>query len=153
MVTLDRLGESVSGPWIALSGWMVTLEEAVLVESVCNTAVTVTVACDVGTELGAVYKPETLMLPMVVMSPPVCPFTCQKTAALPAFCTVAVNGTLVPAKGCAEAGETVTITGGGGPEETRPPQETKNIASSGKRRKRDETPGRNARGSKVSCGW
>jgi len=132
---------------------MVTLDEAVLVESDCKTAVTITVAGGVGTELGAVYKPETLMLPTVVMSPFIIPFTCQLTAELPAFCTAALNFTVVPVKGRAEAGVTVTITGGGALEDTRPPQEIKNIFNSGKRRNRRETPRRNARDSGASCGW
>ena len=75
------------------------------------------------------------MLPTVAMSPFVIPFTCQLTTKLPAFCTVAVNCTLVPAKGCAEVGDTVTITGAGGSEDTWLPQEINNIFSSGKRRK------------------
>lgn len=78
------------------------------------------------------------MLPTVAMSPLVIPFTCQLTAKLPAFCTVAVNCTVVPAKGFAEAGDTLTITGGvvaGGSEDSRLPQEINNIFSSGKRRK------------------
>src|SRR5437879_3468115 len=135
---------------------MVTLDEPVLVGSDCKTAVTFTVDCGVGTELGAVYKPETLMLPTVVMSPLVIPFTCQLTAKLPAFCTVAVNCMVVPAKGCAEAGDTLTITGvvvASGSEDTGPPQEIKNIFSSGKRRKIDEAPRCKARGSMASCGW
>jgi hypothetical protein len=92
------------------------MDEPVLVGSDCKTAVTVTVG-GVGTKLGAVYKPEALTVPKVAMSPPVLPFTCQLTAAFPAFCTVAVNGTIVPVKGCAEGGDTVTTTGGGDPED------------------------------------
>jgi hypothetical protein len=105
------------------------------------------------------YKPETEMLPTVFMSPPFLPFTCQFTAELPAFCTVAVNCTVVPVNGCAEAGDTVIMTGGGGggggggPEDTRPPQEIRNIASSGERRKRNERRERSARDSIASCGW
>src|SRR5258708_32220761 len=94
------------------------------------------------------------MLPTVVMSPPVFPFTCQFTAKPPAFCTVAMNCTVVPVNGCAEAGETGIVTGGGGggaPEDTRPPQEIRNIASSGeKRNKRREGRGR---GGDWTYGW
>jgi hypothetical protein len=94
------------------------------------------------------------MLPTVAMSPPVIPFTCQFTAELPAFCTVAMNCTVVPVNGCAEAGDTVTVTGGGGvPEDTKPPQEIRNIANSGERKKSNERRERSARGSMASCGW
>ena len=53
VVRLDRAGESSSGPVIELSDWIVTLDEPVLVESACKTAVTVTVG-GFGTEMGAV---------------------------------------------------------------------------------------------------
>jgi hypothetical protein len=91
-----------------------------------------------------------------VRFPPVIPPTCQVTAELIAFCTFAVKCTWSPANGCAEAGDTVIVTGGGGggaPEDTRPLQEIKNIASSGESRKRNERRERNARGSMTSCGW
>jgi hypothetical protein len=58
-----------------LGDWMVTLEEAVLVESACKTAVTTTVG-GVGTELGAVNKPVSLIVPNVVL-PPAMVLTCQ----------------------------------------------------------------------------
>src|SRR5260221_9567805 len=107
---------------------MVTLAEAVLVESDCKTAVTITVG-GLGTEFGAVNSPEALIVPTEEF-PPGIVFTCQLTAEAPLFCTVAVNGTLVPVKGCAEAGDNMTITGGGALEEdTRPPQEIKNTVS------------------------
>jgi hypothetical protein len=54
---------------------------------------------------------------------------------------VAVNGTVAPVNGCAEAGDTVTVTatGVGALEDTKPPQEIRNVAESGARtRKRDE---------------
>lgn len=82
--------------------------------------------------------------------------TCQVTAGLVAFCTFAVKCTWSPVNGCAEAGDTVTVTGGGGdggPEDTRPPQEIRNIARSGETRKRNERRERSARDSIASCGW
>jgi hypothetical protein len=120
---------------------MLTLAEPDLVESDCKTAVTVTVG-GLGTELGAVYKPEALIVPNEAF-PPVIKFTCQLTAELPAFCTVAVNGTLEPVKGCAEAGDTVTVTDGGEPEEATPPHEIRNIFSRRRTRKRNERPEHN----------
>src|SRR5216684_4028858 len=110
---------------------MVTLDDPVLVESDCKTAVTVTVG-GLGTEFGAVNKPVSLIVPTVEF-PPGNALTCQLTAELPAFCTVAVNCTVAPVKGCAEGGDTVTITGSGALEDTRPPQEIWNVADSGAR--------------------
>jgi hypothetical protein len=43
--------------------------------------------------------------------PPVTPFTCQVTAVLLAFSTVAVNCCVPPAATVADAGEMVTLTG------------------------------------------
>src|SRR3981081_803540 len=82
-------------------------------------------------------------------------FTCQLTVELPAFCTLALNGTVAPAKGCAELGVTVTIAGGGGAEEedTSPPQEFEAIAASKERTRRNEKLERNARGGTASRGW
>src|SRR6266404_6774831 len=81
-------------------------------------------------------------------------FTSQLTAELPAFCTIAVNGTVMPANGCAELGVTVTITGGGGAEEdTRPPQEFEAIATSKERTSRNESSERNTQGGTASRGW
>ena len=90
--------------------WMsvTTLAEPALVESICKRAVTVTVD-GLGTVEGAVYKPFALILPTVAKLPPGVAFTCQLTAELAAFCTIALNCTVVPAKGCAEAGATVTV--------------------------------------------
>jgi hypothetical protein len=120
---------------------MVTLDDADLVGSICKAAVTVTVA-GLGTISGAVNRPESLIVPTVEF-PPCIEFTCQVTAELPAFCTFAVNGTVVPAKGCAEAGDTVTtIAGGGGVEETKPPQELKNIATNTAGTTRNDEPQR-----------
>src|ERR1700730_12121705 len=129
---------------------MGTLDKPVLVGSDCKTAVTITVG-GLGTELGAENRPEALMMPTVGF-PPGIVFTCQVTAELPAFCTVVVNCTVVPAKGCAEAGDTVTtITGAGALEETRPPQEIKNIVGNGNRRNTNERAKRCAQGSRASC--
>jgi hypothetical protein len=78
-------------------------------------------------------------------------FTCQLTAELPAFCTVAVNCTVVLVKGCAEVGDTVTVTCGGGPEEVRPPHEIKNIVNRrGSTRGRHKRSEPHAEGSKTS---
>jgi hypothetical protein len=100
VVTLASGGEIVNGPWIELSDMIVTLAEPLLVESDCKTAVTVTISgAGPGTEAGAVYKPAESIAPIVIISPPVFPFTCQETAALPEFCTSALNGTRSPVKG------------------------------------------------------
>ena len=130
---------------------MVTLAEAVLVESDCKTAVTVTVG-GLGTKFGAVNRPVALMVP-TVRFPPGIALICQSTAEFPAFCTAALNATVVPVKDCADEGDTVRITGGGALEDTRPPQEIESIASSAERRKGSERPERNARGSMASRGW
>ena len=55
---------------------------------------TVTVA-GFGTLEGAVYRPELEMVPCEV-SPPAIPFTCQVTAVLEEFWTVAVNCCVCP---------------------------------------------------------
>src|SRR5438045_7226119 len=68
---------------------MVTCAEADFVGSACDTAVTATVA-GFGTTAGAVYRPELDIVPTVAL-PPVTPLTCQVTAVLLVFCTVAVN--------------------------------------------------------------
>jgi hypothetical protein len=131
---------------------MVTLDEADLVGSAFKTAVTVTVG-GLGTISGAVNTPESLMVPIVGL--PLCmAFTCQLTAELPAFCTVAVNATVVPAKGCADVGDNVMITGGGAEEEdTKPPQEFEAIAISKETTSRNESPECNARGGTAADGW
>ena len=74
--------------------------------------------------------------------PPGIVFTCQLTVELPAFCIVALNCTVPPVKGCAEAGDTVTVTGGGESEEAPPPHEIRNIFSR-RTRKRNERPEHN----------
>jgi len=72
-------------------------------------AVTVTVAG----LAGAVYRPELEIVPTVAL-PPVTPFTCQVTAVLLVFCTVAVNCWVPPAATVADVGEIVTLTAVGG---------------------------------------
>src|SRR5213080_2634849 len=90
---------------------MVTCAEADFVGSACDTAVTVTVAGFV-TTAGAVYSPELEIVPTVAL-PPVTPLTCQVTAVLLVFCTVAVNCCVPPAPTVADIGEIVTRTGMG----------------------------------------
>ena len=99
---------------------------------------------------GAVNIPASLMVPTVVL--PLCmAFTCQLTAELPPFCTLAVNDTVVPAKGCAEAGDNVMITGGGAEEEdARPPQEFEAIAVSKEITSRSESLECNAREARAA---
>lgn len=126
---------------------MVTLAEPALLESDCKAAVTVTVG-GLGAVLGAVNRPESLMVPTAEF-PPGIVLTCQTTVGLAAFCTSAWKCTWSPVKDCAEEGVTVTVTGAGGGVlgDTRPPQEIKNIVSSGKTMNSNEraeccTPGR-----------
>src|SRR2546423_886466 len=92
-------------------GVMVTCAEADFVGSACDTAVTVTVA-GFGTTAGAVYRPELDIVPTVAL-PPVTPLTCQVTAVLLVFSTVAVNCCVPPAPTVADTGEIVTRTGMG----------------------------------------
>src|SRR2546430_1096367 len=87
---------------------MVTCAEADFVGSACDTAVTVTVA-GFGPPAGAVYRPELDIAPTVAL-PPLPPLTCQVTAVLLVFCTVAVNCCVPPAPTVADAGEIVTLT-------------------------------------------
>ena len=78
--------------------------------------------------------------------------TCQATE-LAAFCTSAGKCIWSPVKACAEEGDTVTLTvsatGGGALEDTRPPQEIKNV-SRGERKKRSKRSNHNARGCLIS---
>ena len=74
-------------------------------------AVTVTVA-ELGTTPGAVYRPELEIVPTVAL-PPVASFTCQVTAVLLVFCTVAVNCCVPPTATVADVGEIMTLTGTG----------------------------------------
>jgi hypothetical protein len=67
----------------------VTVADADLVVSACETAATVTDA-GLGTAEGAVYSPEVEIVPTVEL-PPATPFTCQVTAVLEVPVTVAVN--------------------------------------------------------------
>ena len=68
--------------------------------------VTVVVLC---TAAGAVYRPELEIVPTVAL-PPATPFTCQVTAVLLVFCTVALNCWVPPAATVADVGEIVTLT-------------------------------------------
>ena len=72
-------------------------------------AVTVT-AAGLGATPGAVYRPALETVPTVAL-PPVTPFTCQVTAVLLVFCTVAVNCCVPPTATVADVGEIVTLTG------------------------------------------
>src|SRR5438876_896764 len=87
---------------------MVTWAEADFVASAWDTAVTVTVA-GLGTTEGAVYRPELEIVPTVAL-PPLTPFTCQVTAVLAVFCTVAVNCWVPPVATVADSGEIVMLT-------------------------------------------
>src|SRR5438552_3790189 len=87
---------------------MVTCAEADFVGSAWDTAVTVTMA-GFGTTAGAVYRPELDIVPTVAL-PPVTPLTCQVTAVLLVFCTVAANCCVPPAPTVADTGEIVTLT-------------------------------------------
>src|SRR5947207_5347336 len=87
---------------------MVTCAEADFVGSAWDTAATVTVA-GFGTTAGAVYRPELDIVPTVAL-PPITPLTCQVTAVLLVFCTVAVNCCVPPTPTVADTGEIVTRT-------------------------------------------
>ena len=67
--------------------------------------------------------------------PPGMPFTCQLTAELEAFCTLARNCTLAPADICAEGGETLTLATGAGTAllvvEVPPPPAAGNLQGAG----------------------
>jgi hypothetical protein len=56
-----------------------------------------------------VYRPKLEIVPTVAL-PPVTPFTCQVTAVLLVFCTIALNCCVPPAATVAEIGEMVTLT-------------------------------------------
>jgi hypothetical protein len=90
---------------------MVTVAEADLVASACETAVTVTVA-GLGTLAGALKTPAVEIVPVVAF-PPVTPFTCQVTAVLVVFCTVAAKVCDAPVVTLAVPGEIEILTGGG----------------------------------------
>jgi hypothetical protein len=86
----------------------VTPALAVFVVSAWAIALTVTVA-GVGTTFGAVYTPVVEIKPTVVV-PPATPFTCQVTAVLVLFVTVAVNCCVWLVVTDAESGEIVIVT-------------------------------------------
>jgi hypothetical protein len=98
---------------------IVTVAEADLVVSACDTALTVTVA-GLGTLAGAVYRPAELMVPTVA-SPPATSLTLQLTAVLVVFRTVAVNWVVLPTGTVAAVGEMVMETAGGGGVPPSPP--------------------------------
>src|SRR5205823_10523031 len=102
--TVSDVGEIVTVTPVA--SVMVTCAEADFVGSACDTAVTATVA-GFGTTAGAVYRPELDIVPTVAL-PPLTPLTCQVTAVLLVFCTVAVNCCVPPAPTVADTGEIVT---------------------------------------------
>src|SRR5437762_8079343 len=99
--TVADTGEIVTRTTAA--GVMVTCAEADFVGSACDTAVTATVA-GFGTTAGAVYRPERDTVPTAAL-PPLTPLTCQVTAVLLVFCTVAVNCCVPPAPTVADTGE------------------------------------------------
>src|SRR5437660_679950 len=107
--TVAEVGEIVT--LTGAGGVIVICAEDDLLGSACDMAVTVTVA-GLGTVTGPVYKPELEIVPVVVF-PPVTPFTCQVTAVLLVFCTVAVNCCVPPVVTVAEVGEMETTTGRG----------------------------------------
>ena len=87
---------------------MVTIDEADLVESACETAVTVT-GFGLGRAAGALYKPFEEIVPTVEF-PPVMLFTSQVTAVFDVPVTVAVNCCAPFAATVAGEGETLTLT-------------------------------------------
>jgi hypothetical protein len=91
----------------------VALAEAVLCAELC--AVTVT-GLD-GTDIGAVYKPDEVIVPLLVF-PPLAPFTIQLTAVLLAPETEALNCCECPTCTLVLAGDTKTDTAGAGVMET-----------------------------------
>src|ERR1700741_4579756 len=92
-------------------GVIVTVVDAVTAASAAEMALTVTVA-GFGTAAGAVNRPESLIVP-VAGAPPVTLSTCQVTAVLPEFATVAVNCRLLPVCTDGLAGAMLTVIAGG----------------------------------------
>lgn len=86
----------------------VTTAGAAFVVSATEVAVTVTVV-ELGSFVGAVYKPVVLTVPMIA-SPPVSPFTLHVTEVLVEPVTVAVNCWVAPPAMLAVVGEIVTAT-------------------------------------------
>src|SRR5256885_16377164 len=91
------------------AGVMVTLAVSDFVLSATEVAFTVT-GFDAGTVVGAVKSPVPLIVPVVEL-PPVTLFTCQVTAVLDVFATVAVNCWVKPTWTLGVFGLTVTVTG------------------------------------------
>ena len=78
------------------------------VESAKLAARTVTVL-GLGTMLGAVYKPEALIVPEAIF-PPATPFTCHVTAVLDDPVMTALNDSVAPTLTVALDGETLAVT-------------------------------------------
>ena len=93
------------------AGVMVTLAVSDFVLSATEVAFTVT-GFDAGTVVGAVKSPVPLIVPVVEL-PPVTLFTCQVTAVLDVFVTLAENCCVRPVVTVAVLGLTVTTTAGG----------------------------------------
>lgn len=90
---------------------IVTVAASDFVLSATEIAVTVT-GFDAGTVAGAVKSPVALIVPVVAI-PPVTPFTCQVTAVLDVFVTLAENCCVKPVVTVAVLGLTVTVMAGG----------------------------------------
>ena len=82
-----------------------------MVESAAAVAPTTTVA-GAGTALGALYRPDVLIVPTVLL-PPVMPFSFQLTPVFVMFCTVAVNCFVLLTRTVALVGVMLMVTGGG----------------------------------------
>jgi len=107
---LPAAKEAEGGEIVTLTGETVrvTLADADLVVSALEIAFTV-ITRSLETLAGATYSPEVEMVPLLEF-PPVVPLTCQVTAVLEVFSTVAVN-CWVPAAGSdVVVGETETLT-------------------------------------------
>jgi hypothetical protein len=89
------------------AGIIVTCVDAERAASAADTAVTLTVAGE-GTVIGAVYRPAPEIVPTVAL-PPATPLTCQVTAALLEFLTVAENDSLAETATLALEGLTATV--------------------------------------------
>jgi hypothetical protein len=89
------------------AGAIVTCPDPERAVSAADTAVTVTVAGE-GMLVGAVYMPELEIVPTVVL-PPATPFTCQVTALLAEFMTVAENDWVAEIATLALVGPTATV--------------------------------------------
>src|SRR5690242_10267604 len=95
---------------------IVTSAVADFVASACDTAVTFTVG-GVGSLMGAVYTPNTLMVPSLVLPPGVL-LTCHVTETFEVLVTAALNVCDAPGDSVTVFGETLIATGADDP----PPQ-------------------------------